>query len=288
MLINLKCVIVLKYVKVHFKFVASYNPQMLNTKMKPKTAFTWLFNFFAWPLPARTLTHCFVHWMCCCCVCVHVSWSKNPAKCVKHQSGGSLPLTTAPQWWWWWWWIVRSVILTPQRGASSWETYNVWQLCKAQQCPLIFTEQKLWAVKKRPSGAKRKRPHCPPPHSTSPPRPHLPVVLAWQWEGDFYFGFAAGGQSSLGCGIRGDVAMFPPSLVFQPFPAVSLGQRAAAFHLLWEAAAQSCAITRRAEVRVQSHEWCMSKMLLQMISVSHSDISQCSQPHRVIFVYFSP
>lgn len=62
--------------------------------------------------------------------------------------------------------------------------------------------------KKHPSGAKE-RGFIVLSASISPPGPHLSVVLAWQQEGDFYFGFSAGGQSSLGCGIGGDIAMFP-------------------------------------------------------------------------------
>ncbi len=190
--------------------------------------------------------------------------------------------------------------IKPWRGASSWETYNVWQPRKVQRCLLILAEQKLWAVKKHPSGAKERGFIVLPP-STSPPRPHLPVVLAWQREGDFYFGFSAGGQSSLGCGIRGDVAMFPLPH-FSTLPSSPSGIASSAFHLPWETAvscmveaAQSCVITRRAEglcrhaiPRMMRRQACeRAHVLLQMISHTHPDTSVLLNAH-YLFIFLQP
>lgn len=76
-------------------------------------------------------------------------------------------------------------------------------------------------------------PHLPtkhPHHFTAPLRPHLPVVLAWQRGGDFYFGFSAGGQSSLGCGIRGDVAT-PIIPKFSTLPSSLSGMASGVFYV---------------------------------------------------------
>lgn len=182
-------------------------------------------------------------------------------------------------------------------SASPWETYNVWQPCKAQQCPCILVEQKLWAVNKHSSGAKERGFIVLLP-STSPPRPHLPVVLSWRREGDFYFGFSAGGQSSLGCGIRGDLTMQTPPPRYSTLPSSPSGIESSTFHLPWETAesctvevAQSLVITQCAEdckhaishmMHVQACEW--AHVLLQMISHTHphSDIAQYS-----LFIFYN-
>lgn len=96
--------------------------------------------------------------------------------------------------------------------------------------PPYFTQTKALSCQKAPIWSRKERGFIVLPPSVSPPRPHLPVVLAWQREGDFYFGFSAGGQSSLGCGIRGDVAMFPfPH--FSTLPSGPSGVARGAFHL---------------------------------------------------------
>lgn len=49
--------------------------------------------------------------------------------------------------------------------------------------------------------------------SIAPPLLHRPIfLLCWlgSKRGIFYFGFSAGGQSSQGCGFRGDITTLPP------------------------------------------------------------------------------
>lgn len=119
-------------------------------------------------------------------------------------------LTTSPRWWR----ILHAVILNPVRCIIM---RNLQCLATSQSAamPPYFSRTKALSCQKAPIWSKKERGFIVLTPSTSPPRPHLPVVLAWQREGDFYFGFSAGGQSSLGCGIRGDVAMFPlPRLFF--------------------------------------------------------------------------
>lgn len=131
-----------------------------------------------------------------------------------------------------WWGFAphcgSSVILTSRHGASSREPNNVWQLCKAM--PSYFHRTKALSCQNRTHLEQKEASLSPTPPSTSPPQPHLPVVLVWQPNRDFFdFRFSAGGQSSpeseemLPC--------FSPSLSFQSFPAESLsGMVRGAFH----------------------------------------------------------
>lgn len=126
---------------------------------------------------------------------LHVSCSRNPAKWVIYHTVEGV--YSSPH------------LLKPPMWRISVRNIQCLVTLKMKQCLLIFTEP------------------------NPPTQPHLPVVLAWQREGDFCFGFSAGGQSFLGCGIRGDVAMFPLPRS-STLPSSLSGMASSAFHLPWE------------------------------------------------------
>lgn len=79
---------------------------------------------------------------------------------------------------------VCSVVLTSRYGALSCEHNNVWQLCKAM--PSYFHRTKAVSCQNRTHLDQKEASLSPTPPSTSPPQPHLPVVLVWQPNRDFF------------------------------------------------------------------------------------------------------
>lgn len=147
--------------------------------------------------------------------------------------------------------------IEPRCGASSRETYNVWQPRKAQQCPLLLAEQKALSCQKAPIWSQRERLHCSPSLHFSSTTPSsccaglaarrgffilvslLEVKVPWDVES----------EETLPCFPP------PPSFFLPPFPAVPLGQRAARF-IFHEKRQRAARWRRRAEevcAGTQSH-----------------------------------
>jgi len=163
---------------------------------------------------------------------------------------------------------ISSVVEHPQilnpGAVCHQENPTVWQPRKAQHVPPYFSRTKASCCQKKRTHLepKRERLHCSPSLRLSSTTPSSCCAGLAARRGFFYFGFSAGGQSSLGCGIREDVAMFFP-LAFSTLPSVPSGiarQRISSSMrnvsgLRAVEAARSRVIARRAEVRAgtQSH-----------------------------------
>lgn len=149
--------------------------------------------------------------------------------------------------------------IKPCRGASSWENLQCLATSQSAAMPSYSSRTKALSCQKAPIWRERKRLHCSPSLHLSSTTPSSCCAGFGSEKGIFILVFSAGGQSSLGCGIRGDVAMFP-LLRFSTLPSSPSGIASSAFHLPWETAAsctvepaQSC-VQRSVPARHPTHD----------------------------------